>query len=271
MKRLIEEEGKLADRRDRVLVDLLRSVAPFEPNPFLKRLVYRRTVRGERPRRAWLVRAGALAGLLVGGTAMATAAYEGYAWLEHRASSAMAVLESMPDRADHESRSRITWKAPAAREQMTPPPSEPGAAPAAVAADDHDRPSEPTAAAARGASNRPAEPTRARVRSARLAAPAPAPRAAASSTDPSEDPSEVVDAVRALRKEGDAARAQKLLDRYLTSHPRGAFIEDALALAIEAASTLHDPRAASYAKRYLAQFPEGRFGAVARRALESGR
>jgi hypothetical protein len=82
-----------------------------------------------------------------------------------------------------------------------------------------------------------------------------------------EDPSQVAEAVRALRKQGDAARAQALLDQYLKSNPRGALAEDALALSIEAAAARKDPRAADYARRYLTRYPNGRFRGVAERAL----
>ena len=111
-------------------------------------------------------------------------------------------------------------------------------------------------------------------------APPPAPRTARAESHPArevkarpvnegEDPSQVLEAIRALRKRGDAAHAQVLLDKYLAAHPGGALTEDALALAIEAASARHDPRAADYARRYLARFPNGRFRAIALRA--SGR
>ncbi|HVY30527.1 MAG TPA: hypothetical protein VHB79_28405 [Polyangiaceae bacterium] len=82
-----------------------------------------------------------------------------------------------------------------------------------------------------------------------------------------EDPTPVAEAVRALRKQGDAARAQALLDQYLKSNPHGALSEDALALSIEAAAARKDPRAADYARRYLARYPNGRFRQVAERAL----
>ena len=82
-----------------------------------------------------------------------------------------------------------------------------------------------------------------------------------------EDPSQVAEAVRALRKQGDPARAQALLDQYLKANPRGALAEDALALSIEAAAARKDPRAADYARRYLTKYPNGRFKTVAERAL----
>jgi hypothetical protein len=82
-----------------------------------------------------------------------------------------------------------------------------------------------------------------------------------------EDPSQVAEAVRALRKQGDPARAQALLDQYLRQNPRGALSEDALALSIEAAAARKDPRAADYARRYLARYPNGRFRSLAERVL----
>lgn len=103
--------------------------------------------------------------------------------------------------------------------------------------------------------------------------PAPPPAAEAPSAKPppqpraGEDPSLVAEALRALRKQGDAARAQALLDQYLKANPRGALSEDALALSIEAAAARKDPRAADYARRYLARYPNGRFRGVAERAL----
>jgi hypothetical protein len=82
-----------------------------------------------------------------------------------------------------------------------------------------------------------------------------------------EDPSRMAEAVRALRKQGDPARAQALLEQYLRQNPRGALVEDALALSIEAAAARKDPRAAEYARRYLARYPKGRFRGMAERVL----
>lgn len=82
-----------------------------------------------------------------------------------------------------------------------------------------------------------------------------------------EDPTKVVEALQALRKEGDPARAQKLLTGYMADNPEGALSEDALALSIEAAHAKGDRRARTYARRYLAKFPKGRHRALARRAL----
>jgi hypothetical protein len=63
------------------------------------------------------------------------------------------------------------------------------------------------------------------------------------------------------------AGLQALLAQYLKSNPRGALAEDALALSIEAAVARKDARAADYARRYLARYPNGRFRVQAERAL----
>jgi hypothetical protein len=83
-----------------------------------------------------------------------------------------------------------------------------------------------------------------------------------------EDPSALVEAVRALRSDHDPQRAARLLDAYLRAYPRGALAEEALALQIEAASNLKSPRAAAFARQYLRAYPGGRFQQAARQALD---
>jgi hypothetical protein len=83
----------------------------------------------------------------------------------------------------------------------------------------------------------------------------------------SEDPSAVVNALEALRKQREPERAAKLLAGYLASNPRGALAEEALALSIEAAAALHDPAASEFARRYLREYPTGRFRQTANAAL----
>ena len=71
---------------------------------------------------------------------------------------------------------------------------------------------------------------------------------------------EVLDALVALRRDHEPARAGALLDRYLTTHARGALREEALALAIEAADARADHAGARrLALAYLAEYPRGRF------------
>jgi hypothetical protein len=96
----------------------------------------------------------------------------------------------------------------------------------------------------------------------------PAPRKIASATPTAasvaRERSEVLDALIALRREHDPARAGTLLSRYLSAHPHGALREEALALAIEAADARGDRAAgAALARAYQEEFPAGRFSAFA--------
>ena len=77
----------------------------------------------------------------------------------------------------------------------------------------------------------------------------------------------VVDAMGALRRGHDPARAESLLDEYMRRCPDGPLSEEALALSIEAASDAEDPRVRSLAARYLASYPRGRFREAAERVL----
>ena len=77
----------------------------------------------------------------------------------------------------------------------------------------------------------------------------------------------VYDAAKALHKNGDVSRARTLLDEYLQSFPDGQLAEEAYALAMEAAEKSEDHEASSLARRYLARFPSGRYGAQARRVI----
>jgi hypothetical protein len=83
----------------------------------------------------------------------------------------------------------------------------------------------------------------------------------------SEDPSAVVNALEALRKQRDPERAAKLLAGYLAAYPKGALAEEALALSIEAATVRHDPAASEFARRYLREYPTGRFRETAHAVL----
>jgi hypothetical protein len=75
------------------------------------------------------------------------------------------------------------------------------------------------------------------------------------------------EATGALRRDGDAARASRILDDYFRKFPRGALAEEALALSIEAASVRGDAKARTLAKRYLELYPKGNFRAKAERVL----
>jgi len=229
MKRLVEEERLSGD--DEQLADLLRSAAPFEKDPFRKRRVLANVerTRAASARGLWL-RPAVVVALLVSGTAAAA--------IGHRLITAPA-LSAKPAPA-----SNPTLPAPVAVRAVIAPLAE--AAPADSAAPAVTP--EPSVAPSTGAS---------------------AKTAARGRPESSEDASHVVEAIQALRTERDPARAQALLDDYLKSNPHGSLSGDALALSIEAASARHDPKAADYAKKYLALYPKGKYRDLAKRALDS--
>jgi len=252
LKRLVDEAD--LDSAERRLSDLFRTAAPFEVDPFRKRRIWVRLERGStlqrRAARFWLRPIG-IAALLVSGTAMAEL---GHRYVLH--GSGFLGLAGPPS-------------ATSASVPLAPrPAASPKRAPSAKLA--------PIGEIAPSAASAASEASEASVASA-LPEPAPnAPRpttakSARSRPESSEDATHVVAAIQALRTERDPARAQALLNDYLKANPRGALSGDALALSIEAASAQHDPRAAEYARRYLASYPKGKYRDLAKRALEAQR
>jgi hypothetical protein len=104
-------------------------------------------------------------------------------------------------------------------------------------------------------------------------APAPTPGRAATQVKPTPPPGKdaetglLFEATRALRRDGDPARAAALLDDYFRRYPHGTLGEEALATSIEAAMARNDARAPALARRYLARYPNGHFRKAAERAL----
>jgi hypothetical protein len=85
-----------------------------------------------------------------------------------------------------------------------------------------------------------------------------------------EDPAPLLEAIRTLRSNHDPVRAGALLAEYLRAYPYSPLSEDALALSIEAALSRHSTASsAELARRYLAQFPNGRYRLFASRAARS--
>ena len=242
VKRLTDEVG--LDAHEQTLADLFRAAAPFDLDPFRKRRIWVRLERASAPSAAaarfWL-RPLVVGALLVSGTATAAL---GHRYVLH--GSGFLGLGGAP--------SATASNVPAA------PRSAPVAkrAPSAAAA-----PSElaPPLAAAPPASA--PEPAASAVRAV--------PKSGRTRVESSEDATHVVQAIQALRTERDPARAQALLNDYLKANPRGSLSGDALALSIEAASAQHDPRAADYARRYLAAYPKGKYRDLAKRALDAQR
>jgi hypothetical protein len=90
---------------------------------------------------------------------------------------------------------------------------------------------------------------------------APSPRAA---VPPLSDVARVHEAAKALRHDGDAQRALHLLEGAPVTGP---LAEEALALRIEASAARGDGRKAKLAAAYLAQYPNGRYRELAKKAL----
>lgn len=213
---------------DEQLADLLRAAAPFESDPFRKRRVLIALERGAVPPRR-------------------------RSWLRPVVIAALLVSGSAAAALGHRyavSAGRFGSPAPAS----APPPSPTHQTPVAVPA---------VAASVEALAPPPVEePT------APTASSAPAKSAARPRPESGEDATRVVQALQALRTNRDPARAQALLDEYLKTQPHGSLSGEALALSIEAASARNDARAADYARRYLASYPNGKYRELAKRALQ---
>jgi len=243
----MREDGS-GDPDSRAASELLRQMSPTPPEPEMKRRVWAALSRTET--RAvgvphllrWPVVASAMAILLVAGTAGAVIARRFIAPMLHRAPIATPVVAPAAVAAPR--------KAPARRA------AEPVVAVAEPAVDLSAVEAAPAVRQPRGM--RRSAPIDRTVRPAEAPAATPSPRERA----------EVLDAMIALRRDHDAARAGQLLDRYLAARPRGALREEALALAIEAADARGDKASVSrWARTYQSDYPAGRFATFARSHL----
>lgn len=100
-------------------------------------------------------------------------------------------------------------------------------------------------------------------------APEPRPKRARSSDDVTEA-GLLFEATRALRRDQDPVHAGVVLDGYFRRFPRGVLGEEALALAVQAATARGDARKINLAHRYLTRYPRGQFRATAERTLARG-
>ncbi|HKO49072.1 MAG TPA: hypothetical protein VJV79_15175 [Polyangiaceae bacterium] len=86
------------------------------------------------------------------------------------------------------------------------------------------------------------------------------------SASPSSDVARVHEAAKALRRDGDPARALQLLER--SGAPvSGPLAEEALALRIEASAASGNGRASKLASAYLARYPNGRYRELAKKVI----
>ena len=227
-----------------ILVDAIKASSPVEPSLFQQRRVLERVLDRQRVRRnaaATFLRPVVGVGVLLVAGVTAAATF-GHNWITQG-------LRSFAGQAP------VAAMAPTPRRRPTPIaeliPPEP-------------REAEPTA-----------EPVPAPVATRavpRLAARTHAVRPGGRTTEGrTEDPSLVVDAIRALRTDHDSRRAATLLAAYLRTYPHGAISEEALALSIEAAAANRNPNAATFAAQYLREYPHGRFHRAAEQALEQRR
>jgi hypothetical protein len=232
MERLSRSEGLGAGDRD--LGDLLRAAEPYQADPFRKRRVLVKVLGATQGARALRWPRIVTAGVLLTATAAAAASgglTRGYEAIFGSPAEAPAPVSL-----------------PAADGVALPAEPAPRFAPPPVA----------SAPASEGDAKAP-PPSKERA------------RPSAKASENPEDAAAVLDAIRALRKERDPARAERLLGEYMKTNPNGVLSEDALALSIEAAAAKRDPRAAEYARRYLARYPQGKYRAVAQRALEQAK
>ena len=121
------------------------------------------------------------------------------------------------------------------------------------------------AGAMRSGAIRAGEPRAASATPATTRPPATSPPAEPESPDESQL---LLNAMRALRIDQDAARARTLLVAYLARHPNGELAEEALVMLVEAAVAHGDRDAARLADRYSALYPNGQFAAQVRRTVD---
>jgi len=244
VKRLVDERLREGSP-EHWLAELVRAMPPSRARPFQERRIFARIGTATRPRGSFFVRTATIPLVLCAAT-FAVAAGR-HVWLSHDLHLRLAAPSTPP-----------TAAAPVAS-PASPPPLPP------------DRASPPTTPAADMAPASSPTPARTQGETASsLNSPGRADRAVASR--PIEGPGLVLSAIHALRETDNPSQAGTLLSRYLSLYPRGVLAEDALALSIEAAAARHDGRAiVDFGRRYLAQYPNGRFRAMALGAVQRTR
>jgi hypothetical protein len=234
VKRLIEEE-QTPGSPEHLLALLVRATPRLQPGPLQKQRVLAAVTGGAKPNRGGRLAGVGAGAFVLAGAALAAAAVGHWGF-------GKPLREPIP------TPMRAAPIAPLTAQSAPPPP------PTDVGSVDNPAPPDlPTAAPLTGA---PIERPSARIRTS-------------TPLKDGEDPTPVLEAIRALRYNDDPVRAGVLLAQYLKAHPHSVLSEDASALSIEAAVARHDPRtAAALGRRYLAQFPSGRYRAFALKAMQ---
>jgi hypothetical protein len=236
---------------------LLQSLDPSEDSASARRRVW--AALNDQPRHVsrgfWLARPVLAAGLTVCLTAAVAGASVGRGFFAQvksvfETASEPPVTHSLPAAKPRaHTPPKLTPRVQSAEAQVTPPAQPTPTASLAEPGPPANRPARPA--------SRPPAAKRSSVGAEAFAA---APR---------EEASLVLGAMTALRRDHDPARSASLLSIYLYKYPKGVLREEALALQIEAASSLRDPNlGARYARGYLQSHPNGRFSDLAKNALE---
>jgi hypothetical protein len=230
--RLLDGPSDICDENASWALDLLREAPTHRPRAGERqRVLWGLRRRHAGVRHVWLVRMAATAAALIAATTIAWAGLGGLPrWLT-------TLAHPHPDKAD----SRVHAKSEALRRSSptTPAPAVP------LTLESQPIPNAvPTGNLPRPSRRRLASTIEGRDSDSRL----------------------VVQALRALRRDGNPGLARTLAGAYLDRHPNGALAEEALALTVEAAVAHHDPDAATLGARYLGRYPKGPFCGLARQA-----
>lgn len=260
MVRLREAESSDDSVQNRA-AQLLQSVDPTEESVFSRRRVWLSLVAEPRrvARARLLTRPAFGVVLVVCLSAAAAGASVGHGFFARLATAWVSVGEPAPSSAAP----RIATR------------SREGAQRSALAASPEAAPEspEPPPALSPPATTEPAPPVSRAARAPAAGARSEAPKRSGLGVDafaaaPREEASLVLGAMTALRRDRDPARSAQMLGEYLRKYPRGRLREEAMALRIEAASSLRDPKlGARLARGYLQSHPNGRFRELAKNAL----
>jgi hypothetical protein len=264
----LKDQPQIADRDEAEAARLLGVLSPSAPDPDMESRVYARLAAQPRPamQRRWVMACVGL--LLVSTTILAAALVHRWMTNTHRSSSAAPANATVLAASERATPRPASEPAEPASVGSSPPAAAPAALPGV-----HPTPPRPVhAGTVRHRSAGPDSVAAKHEETATAETQAPATEApsneARMAAAPSEEAAMVLAAMRSLRRGHDPLKAGALLEQYLDRFPRGALVEEALALGMEAALDRNDATAARrLADRYVQHYPAGRFNGLARRAM----